>query len=123
MRRILVATLGALAVGAACSSSSSEPSGTPDQPGALQVFMQGSAFNPATRTVAVGATVTWTNKDGVSHTVTSAAIPAGVNPFGSGSLGANGTYSLAFNQAGSYGYYCTIHGTPNSGMRGTVIVQ
>src|SRR5579864_3398884 len=43
---------------------------TPATPGA-SVTIQNFAFSPAVLKVALGATVTWTNKDSVAHTVTS----------------------------------------------------
>jgi len=50
----------------------------------------------------------------------------GVESFSSGNFN-NGTLTTTFvhtfNTAGDYGYYCTIHGTPTSGMRGTVHVD
>jgi plastocyanin len=73
-------------------------------PGANEVFIQGMAFNPSTITVTAGTTITWTNKDAVSHTVTSSTAL-----FNSGSIGANGTYSFTFATAGTYAYYCAIH--------------
>jgi plastocyanin len=38
---------------------------------AVAVDIAGSAFSPQGVTVGQGSTVTWTNKDGVTHTVTS----------------------------------------------------
>jgi plastocyanin len=62
------------------------------------------AFSPSTLTVTAGTTVTWTNKDGVPHTVTS---DNGL--FDSGSISNNGTYSHKFETAGTYPYHCSIH--------------
>lgn len=75
-------------------------------PGVNEVFIQGMAFNPSTITVAANTTITWTNKDAVTHTVTS-------NPalFDSGSIGKNGIYSYTFTTAGTYSYYCKVHPT------------
>jgi plastocyanin len=88
-------------------------------PGALEVWAQSVQFTPSSRTVAVGSTVTWTNKDATTHTVTSGTTghPDGV--FDSGNLSQNGTFSFTFNQAGTYHFYCRIH----SSMSGTIIVQ
>jgi plastocyanin len=94
-----------------CSKSSS--TGGTNQ-GANEVFIQGMAFNPTTITVTVGTTVTWTNKDGVAHTVTS-----NTGAFDSGSVNPNGTYSHMFSLAGTFPYKCTIHPT----MTATVIVN
>jgi plastocyanin len=83
-------------------------------PGLNEVFIQGMAFNPATITVAPGTTITWTNKDGVAHTVTS-----NTGLFESGSFSANGTYSHLFGTPGTYLYHCTIHPS----MTGTIVVN
>jgi len=114
IRSIIVVALG---LAAACSSSTS-PSGGP---GANQVFMQNTAFNPATRTVSAGTTVQWANKDGIAHTVTYSSGPG--SAFSSGTINGGGTYSVTFNTAGTVQYYCTIHGSPGAGMHGTIVVQ
>jgi plastocyanin len=64
--------------------------------------------------VAVGTTVTWTNTDSVAHTSTS--DEAGWN---SGSIAPAGQFSVAFQNAGTFSYHCTIH----PGMVGTVVVR
>src|SRR5450759_2913612 len=73
-------------------------------PGANEVFIQGMAFNPSSITVAAGTTITWTNKDAVTHTVTSKT-----NAFDSGSLSTGSTFSFTFATAGTYSYYCKVH--------------
>jgi len=83
-------------------------------PGINEVWIQGSAFTPATITVSAGTTIKWTNKDGMSHTVTSTTAL-----FDSGTIGNNGTYSHQFNTIGTFPYYCTIH----TYMTATVVVQ
>lgn len=113
--RVIAVTL--VIVAAACKSSSTSPSG----PGPSQVFMQNSAFTPATRTVAAGTTVTFVNQDGLAHTVTYGSGPG--SSFDSGSIAGGGSFAHAFTAAGTYQYYCTIHGTPTAGMRGTIVVQ
>ena len=79
------------------------------------VTIDNFAFSPANITVKKGTTVTWTNKDSATHTVTSTSGPAS---FDSGNLPNGKTYSFTFNTAGTYQYHCTIH----SGMTGTVTV-
>jgi plastocyanin len=83
-------------------------------PGANEVFIQGMAFSPSTITVTAGTAVTWTNKDAVTHDVTS-------NPalFSSGGMVQGATYSFTFANPGTYSYKCTIHPS----MTGTVIVN
>lgn len=100
-----------------CSKSNDN---NPDQnssstgPTANEVWIQGSAFNPATLTVSTGTRVTWQNKDGMTHTVTSDATL-----FDSGNLGTNASFSFVFTTAGTYAYHCKIH----TGMTGTVVVN
>jgi plastocyanin len=36
-------------------------------PGANEVWMQGIAFVPASKTISVGTTITWTNKDNTTQ--------------------------------------------------------
>ena len=79
--------------------------------------MQNIAFNPQTLSVAAGATVTWTNNDQVQHTVT--WDDQSVN---SGLLSQGETFSYTFDTPGTYGYFCIPHGSPGSGMFGTITV-
>lgn len=72
------------------------------------------AFSPATLTINAGTKVTWTNNDGMTHTVTS---DNGV--FNSGNLSPNATFSYTFNSTGTFTYHCAIH----TYMTGTVIVH
>lgn len=64
-------------------------------------------FLPSNLTVALGTTVTWTNDDSMTHTVTS-STGAPIS-FDSSNLSPGGTYSYTFTQAGVYPYYCRIH--------------
>lgn len=121
LSRLLV--LGALTMITACGKESYGPSGSGSgTPGANEVWLQNIAFSPGTRTVTAGTTVTFTNKDGFAHTVTSSSVPAGAATFNSG-MPANGTFQVTFSVAGTYQVYCMIHGTPTTGMRGTIVVN
>jgi plastocyanin len=80
------------------------------------VEIKNFAFGPTPLTVSVGTTVTWTNNDTTTHTVTSTSGPTS---FDSGNLAQGSTFSYTFNQTGTYDYICTIH--PD--MHGRVIVQ
>ncbi len=72
------------------------------------------SFGPQTVTVPVGATVTWTNRDDIPHTVVSTE---GV--FKSKVRDTDETFSYTFSQAGTYPYFCSLH--PK--MTGKVVVQ
>ena len=73
-------------------------------PGVNEVFIENHTFNPSTITVAANTTITWTNKDGVIHTVTS-----DTGLFDSKNLGNGGTFSYTFVASGTYAYHCTPH--------------
>ena len=95
--------------------------GRPDQPttvdGPNDVTIAGFAFNPAVITVTAGSTVMWTNTDPFTHTTTSDV--GSLDPWDSGQLGQNGTFSKVFNTPGTYHYHCAIHFLS---MFGTVVV-
>lgn len=80
------------------------------------VSIKNYAFSPGTITVVIGVnnTVTWTNMDSVTHTVT-----ANDNSWGSGDLSPGATYSHTFTTAGTFSYHCSIH----TYMTGTVVVM
>ncbi|WP_241834623.1 cupredoxin domain-containing protein [Pseudofrankia asymbiotica] len=88
------------------------PAGSPVS--ATSVAIQNFAFSPATITVKVGTTVTWTNQDSDPHTVTSKDGGGLDSP----TLDKGATYQYTFTKAGQYAYLCTIHPF----MVGTVVV-
>jgi plastocyanin len=71
------------------------------------------AFAPATLTVPAGTTVTWTNADGVAHTV-----DADDGSFESAALKQGTSFTHTFRAAGTFTYICAIHPS----MAGTVVV-
>ena len=79
-----------------------------------EVKIDNFSFGPQTVTVPIGATVTWTNRDDIPHTVVSAD---GV--FKSKARDTDETFSYTFNKAGTYPYFCSVH--PK--MTGTIIVK
>ena len=111
MRAAMLLLLTALA---ACGS---DPDPLPED----EVAVSGSAFIPTNRTVHTSQTVTFVNEDATAHNVTSTDVPAGAAPFAL-PLPANGSVTVTPTIAGTYQYYCTIHGTPTTGMHGTLTV-
>jgi len=81
---------------------------------ALGVTIQGNNFLKDEMTIPLGATVRWTNKDFVDHTVTS-----NNGTFASSTLSNEDTFEYTFNSVGTFDYHCTIH----PGMNGTIIVK
>jgi plastocyanin len=96
--------------------------GGPPTTAAIQLRSDGSGnrFVPDAVTIAAGGTVTWTWASGF-HDVTSTGSPS-FTPSGA-PVSAPNTYSQTFSTPGTYLYFCTIHGTPGAGMRGTIVVE
>src|SRR5437879_8209938 len=86
------------------------------QASSAEVKIDNFSFGPAALTVAVGSTVTWTNRDDIPHTVVSTDDP---KKFKSKVLDTDEKFSYTFTKAGTYPYFCSIH--PK--MTGKVIVQ
>jgi plastocyanin len=78
------------------------------------VTIESLQFRPATVTVEVGDTVTWSNQDGVPHTAT-----ADDDSFDTGNIAGGSSASQTFATAGSFPYHCEVHPS----MTGTVVVQ
>ena len=109
------ATVSATTTAATSNASTSIATSSPSTSAASQtVVIQGFSFQPASITIQTGASVTWRNDDSVSHQIVS-----NTNAFGSSVLNAGGSYTHAFDQAGTYPYHCGIHPY----MTGTVTVQ
>ena len=106
----------------ACSDTYGMGSTSSCTASATQICLRGTAFSPTQATVAVGTTVTFKNADGVTHTTTSSSVPAG-GPTWNTSLAAGATSTVQLTVAGTYDYYCTIHGTPTTGMHARIVVQ
>ena len=100
--------------GGSTTTTVSSPGTTAGGAGGAQVVAKGFAFDPATVTIKAGESVTWTNQDGTTHTVT-----ADNGEFDSSQLANGATFTFKFDKAGTYPYHCSIHPT----MTGTVVVQ
>ena len=129
-RHLITVTLfGAALLLAACSSSGSATSTT--KAATTPTTASGSAssgatakdaitiknfsFAPSSITVAPGATVTVTNKDQVTHTLTSTK-----GAFDTGDIGSGQSKTFtAPNTPGTYTYICSIH----QYMAGTLVVS
>jgi plastocyanin len=128
-RAIGVVSVLALAV-AACGSSSSANSVKvvdlrSNATGQVGVKAIDNKFDAQAIRINPGTTVKWTNDGRNSHNITPANAKQNFGAkFGVGteSFASGKTYEFKFAQAGTYHYYCTIHGSPTKGMIGTVIV-
>jgi len=104
---VMVATL-LLSAGSPGSSANTA------EPASAEVKVDNFSFGPTTLTVAVGTTVTWTNRDDIPHTIVSTD-----KVFKSKVLDTDEKFSFTFSKAGTYPYFCSVH--PK--MTGSVVVQ
>src|SRR4030042_3166627 len=125
---ILVLTmLLLLVISVSCTASDQSVSGTENgqddavtQNGdEIQIELRDFRFNPDMVTIKQGTTVTWVNKDGVTHTVTSGVRDNESGLFDSGNINSGATFSYTFNEKGTFDYFCV----PHSGMDGTIVVE
>jgi plastocyanin len=103
------------------TATANGPDGGP--PGAVEIQLLtsgGNRFEPSNVTVAVGTTVTWTWVGGF-HDVTSVGNPG--FPSSGAPAAPPKSFSHTFTMPGTYLYFCSVHGSPTAGMRGTVVVQ
>ena len=70
-------------------------------------------FHPAALTINRGDRVMWVWRDEVEHNVTFHSFHSRTQE--------HGTYTVRFNQRGTFKYRCTIHG--EEGMRGKIVVR
>jgi plastocyanin len=67
-------------------------------------------YSPASVSIGVGDTVTWANNGQAQHSAT-----ADNGSFDTGVFGPGVRRSNTFTQAGTFSYYCTVHGQAQSG--------
>ena len=90
MKTKIILASALLIVGGVINGCKKSSTNTP-APATSEVFIQNTAFTPASITVPVNTIVKWTNKDAVIHTVTSNAVL-----FDSGNLSSGATFSYQF---------------------------
>jgi plastocyanin len=98
-RPVILALAVVLATGA-CGGDDGEA------PGDAPVRIVSFQFEPKTPTVKPGAKVTWTNDDAAVHSIKDTSRLA--TPV-SQDLPKGGTFSITYDQPGSYSYICGIH--------------
>ena len=87
------------------------------------------SFSPKHLTIQAGDTVTFTNLGGVHNVAADdefmPAVPMAVTaPAAMATLRAPPqSFTLQFDQPGTIGYHCEVHGAPGSGMFGTIEVM
>lgn len=92
-------------------ASADEP--TASASAGAKVKIEGLKFHPFKLTVARGTTVSFVNRDSVTHTATRQGS------FDSGRIKAGKSKSVRFGARGTFGYACKIHPS----MRGKIVVN
>ncbi len=113
---LVTAGIFVISCGKSSSGYNSNPGGgtPPPPPAGNSVSIKDMAFSPATLNVTAGTTVTWTNNDAITHTVT-----ADDASFDSGNVAAGATFTHKFTAAATVSYHCKIH----AGMTASVVVK
>lgn len=123
---VAVLALGLVACGEA-KDTGLPSSPTPEPVAQTVVDAVDSAFKPAELEVKVGDTVTWEFTGSAPHNVKFTTLEEDSHPecgTDPGKCSKPGDeYQFTFEEAGSFPYYCVIHGTANGqGMAGTIVV-
>jgi len=112
----LLVAAAVVAVVAVAPVAHATPAATPRAYQVVTVHIRDNAYTPDAATIAPGATVRWINDGRNPHTVTSNKA----GQFDSGVLKPGKSFTRSFPKAGTFAYYCTLHGTPTSGQRGAL---
>jgi plastocyanin len=105
-RLVLSAAGLALVAGGVAGCFSDRPATAPESPaGGSSVAIRNFAYVPAGLSVPTGTSVTWTNEDDVSHTVSA----DDGKTFDSSALGKGTTFQFTAGTPGTYTYFCRIH--------------
>jgi len=76
-------------------------------------------YIPSNIIIEKGKQVTWVNEDSAFHSVTSGFYETPTELFDSGHLDPYESYTLTFDESGTFDYFCTLH----PWMKGQVIVE
>ena len=76
-------------------------------------------YIPSTIVVEKGKSITWVNEDSSFHSVTSGFYGEPTGLFDSGYLDPYQSFTLSFDEFGTYDYFCTLH----PWMKAQVIVE
>jgi plastocyanin len=123
LNRLVVASGAVLivATGVVLATSSGEPAAKskPATAATDRVEIADFLFAPDQTTVAVGTTITWTNRDNAPHTATSGAGAAPDGLFDTDIITKGKSKKVKLTKAGTFTYYCALHPF----MHATVVVR
>ena len=108
--------VGGAAVSAAGASTAASTAA--QSSGKTKIEVGDNFFDPEEVEIPAGTKVTWTNDGKILHNVVSTKGAK----FGTKTLARGKSYSYKFKKPGKYVYYCSFHGSPTGGQRGTIVV-
>lgn len=76
---------------------------------ALAAEIKTFQFRPKIIDVHAGATVTWTNRDNIEHTITGGTPEVPDGAFASAPFGKGKSFTATFDKPGEYAYFCSKH--------------
>ncbi len=76
-------------------------------------------YIPSLIVIQKGKQVTWVNEDSAFHSITSGFYDTPTDLFDSGHLDPFESYTLTFDETGTFDYFCTLH----PWMKGQVIIE
>lgn len=119
MRRVALAL--AVLVGAAgwAGGASAQEEGEGEEYAEVTVTIRDNTFSPRHVTIDPGTVVEWVNEGRNDHNV----LPDEGDEFESRTIEPDERYEHRFDEPGTYEYYCSFHGAPGRGQRGTVVVR
>lgn len=109
--------------------ASAQPETEGQSRGAPAIEVVDTAFEPTTITIKLGETVRWRQTGVQPHSVTASDGSFDSSPDCSpistqSCLSEGGTFAFVPARAGTYTYYCRVHGLPDGqGMSGTLVVS
>ena len=120
-RRTAVVAGAALALSVGVAACGDDDSSASDECGAGDTIVEikDNVFDPETAEVTPGTTVCWPNEGRNEHAVE----PDEGDLFVDDSIQPGEAFSYTFEDAGTYDYYCRLHGAPGSGQIGEIIVE
>ena len=123
-RLLVAAAAAALVPLAGCADDSPQalvasPAVVPSNGIVIEIDSLDNTFRPDRIEVEIGAEVVWRNVGHNEHDVIAVEGDWGVEK---GNFAPGAEFRHVFTEPGEYRYYCTIHGIPDVGMVGTVIV-
>ena len=78
-----------------------------------------NCYIPSKTLIQVGESVTWLNEDAAFHSVTSGTYENPNEMFDSGHLNPNESFTVKFDESGTFDYFCTLH----PWMNGKIVVE